>query len=152
MAKAVAERKQKERVGRDVPCRYCGNTINTLNMGFHIMRECPATPQRLDEGVDDLPPGTLVGIGSGAPMKKAWTRDDFYRAYGTPDKWPLYTPPKSKRIQVLGRVFFMQEGVEGHFPSIAIDVLKQSIENTRNIMQGLDSDVKVIGKGPLVEA
>ena len=129
MAGKNAIKQKKANITR--PCRFCGEEV-TVYFGRLVEHEkvCPARPTFETEG--ELPPGTIMDRGTGAPRKKRWTASDMLKAYPK-EGWKKFVPSRSCPVTVNGLRIYLQEGVEISCPSIFYDVYMESVRSDRDI-------------------
>lgn len=127
----VVKGKASKRTVITKPCQYCGTEQPTA-FGLLIKHEalCLARPAFEDEG--NLPAGTIMDRGSGAPRKKRWTASDMIKAYPK-EGWKKFIPSRSCPVTINGLRIYLQEGVEISCPSIFYDVFMESIRSDRDI-------------------
>ena len=144
-------------------CKYCHEPIARRRgaMMNHLLT-CEAAPGPESEG--ELPAGTILGQGTGAPRKTKWTRSKFLEAYPQ-SGWRELIPPRNQRIEALGQVFIVMAGVPIKLPAIHYDIYMQSLASDRDITsprQPSDyysrtvpyegaTGLQIVGVGPLRE-
>lgn len=129
---SITKRKSASR-----PCQYCG-TLQPTAFGLLVKHEalCPQKPTFESEG--DLPPGTVMDRGSGAPRKKRWTATDMIKAYPK-EGWKTFIPIRTCPVTVNGLRIYLQQGVEIRCPSIFYDVYWASVQADRDITSARQS-------------
>lgn len=163
MAKAPTKRKRVPRQVGEKPCQYCGDPVRATAsaMRYHIQRVCEKAPAKSDEG--ELPPGTIVDRGTGAPRKIPWTVESMKKLYPQ-EGWVLITPPRTQKVTVNGLSVDFVAGNTVKAPSIFVDVFWDSWRSDGNILaprQATDeqkralpyehSKIQILGMGAIRE-
>ena len=132
------------------PCQHCGTIVPHKAMDSHIANMCEKVP-----GADptvNYPPGTVMGVGTGAPYKVLWTMKDLEAAYPK-DTWKtIEMPPKTAPVTWNGLRIDVTQGQSITLPPIHHTIYWNSIRNDENLarprQQG-DLVTRVVGVGPL---